>query len=291
MPPFLRRSCDFAASRDAARDVLCGPQMILPSSRGAIGIALSVALSACGGKSQGDGAACAHVVAPPITDSARVIRIDTLDLGETRDYVKTSNGSTSTVRAGSYGYDLDGLCSDGKRPESLACRRAPNAIVSAVTDGDGGIDNSFGKLPLMILVTAYAKPSEAMSRFSYLETRSDGTGTLYLGTSNGIHYVIPLVDVRLAPPASGSLGTLAAIAPRDALIASLRSRISLAFGPELCKGSTLESIVESVSQSADIVVSGAPGPERDCDGISIGLQLSGTTVDAVPPLGPDCRAN
>lgn len=256
----------------------------------ALGAALACALTACGGV-EPEEPVCVHAVPPPIVAEQRITRIDLLDLGETRDSLQIPNGSSSIARGASYGYDLDGLCSSGEQAEPVACRRATTAASGGFKDGHGGVDNAFNTWLLEIVQLGYPKPSETMAGFSYLETQRDGRGTLYLGTSRGIHFVIPLVAVRLAPPTSTTLGTLAAIIPRDALNASLRERLSLAFGAKSCADSSVQSVIDIVSASADVPVSGAANADVECDGISIGLRLSGTTVDAVPPLGAGCPRN
>jgi hypothetical protein len=263
---------------------------MLPSfSRCAIAVASVLALSsaACGGQTEGNLPACAHAVAPPIADAARVLRLDVLDLGETRDSFAVPNGTSSKLRATSYGYDLDGLCTDSARPESVACGRAANASKSGQTDGDGGIDNAFGRQLLGFLVALYSTPSEVMSGQSYLETRADGGGTLYLGTNAGIQYVLPLVGVRIGPSADGTMSVLGAVIPRDALVESLRA-FGFAVGGEYCSGTTMDAVLEQIALAPDVLVSGSPDPARDCDGISIGLRFSGSAALAPPKRVPDC---
>ncbi len=255
----------------------------------AIGIAALPSL-ACGGKSEESAETCAHAAPPPIVAEARIMRLDVLDFGETRDVVPIEGGQRSIPRAESYGFDLDGLCSDGKRAATLSCRRARNATNGAMTDGDAGIDNTLGRNLLDYLVFAYQRPSVRMSGFSYLETKSDGSGTLSLGTASGIQFVLPLVSVRISPPEKNGLRTLAAIAPRDALVASIRGRINLASGELACSTAAVESLVTSIMEAADIPVSGPPDAEAPCDGISIGLRLSSTPVATVPPIGAGCTA-
>lgn len=277
----------------SACDVLSERPMLRTSftrllSRSAIALASAYALGACGGRAGEAPDPCAHAVPPPIVVDARITRIDVLDLGEARDYVKDGTQLTAAPLAPKYGYDLDGVCSDRTKPESFACTKNPRADTAKYTDGDSGIDNSFGRNLVAYIRASWANASQVMSGFSYLETRSDGGGTLYLGTSNGLHLVIPLVAVRLTAPTADTLGTLAAVVPRDAFIASLREHFNLIAGAQFCTGSTIDTTIEAVAQSVDILLAGPPNAALPCDGISLGLRLSGTTVDAVPPIGPGC---
>lgn len=266
----------------------------------ALAAMLCAIATACGGTSEGNGPReCIHVVPPPVVTEADVLRLDNLDLGETRDFTSTPNGSTATQRAPSYGYDLDGTCTDAKRPETLVCRRAASpsstsstssGSIGPIADADGGVDNSFGKNLLTFLELSYGNaPSAALAHFSYLAVQADGRGTLYLGSDSGVRYVIPLVGVRLGPPDAGGFRTLAAIAPRDALVKSVLERINLISDDPYCTSNgTTDAVAETIIAAADIRVDGTPNAELECDGISIAMRISGTPGQTLPPIPPPC---
>lgn len=47
---------------------------------------------------------------------------------------------------------------------------------------------------------------------------------------------------------------------------------------ELCSGSTVEAIKESVRQASDIMKDGTQDPNVECDGISVGLGFEATRI-------------
>lgn len=242
-------------------------------------------LAACSSETEPE-PPCAHALPPPVVADARVIRLDLLDFGEGVD------GTTQTPppsRALSYGSDLDGVCSVKSRIESFACRRLRGASPARMQDGDGGIDNSFGNnLVPLIDPTVPGNVGGAMSGFSHLETKTDGTGTLYLGIKTGLFAVIPLVDVRLSAPDREGLFMVSALAPREALVASFRAHANLIVGAKYCKGDVIDSVVDAITQYSDIRLSGPPDPNVDCDGISVGFRFFGTTVESPPAIPEGC---
>lgn len=243
-----------------------------------MGISTVVVTSACSGKID-DTPQCTLVPSPPVLHEKSIARLDVLDLGET------------TRAADAHGFDLDGVCTDRRKPDSESCRRFPGADSFMTIDTDGGVDNNFSRWLLGYIQAVIGKPSETMSGHSYLVTEPDGSGTLYLGTSTGIRIVIPLVRVRIARGENGALSTLAAIAPRAELIASVRARFSLVYsgGPDHgCGYAPQETVATAIAQASDILVSGDRNPDVECDGISVGLRFASSPVDAPPSVGRGC---
>jgi hypothetical protein len=90
-------------------------------------------------------------------------------------------------------------------------------------------------------------------------------------------------------------GTLAGIVSTEDMVASITwiaGRIAGRINTQLCSGSTLETIQQTIRQASDILVDGAQDPSKPCDGISIGVGFeavkvvpSGVAPDPAP--GPD----
>lgn len=248
-------------------------------------LAAAIFAAACGGLTEDDAAVCTTTPPPALVTDARVVRLDALRVGDVVPGDAASKDAWKTL-----GFDLDGVCSSRNDPASLACRRVAGSSANVSDDGTNGIDNAFGHSLLPLFSPLFASPGRAMSGFSFLATKSDGTGTLYLGSKDGLMFVVPLASVRLSPPAADGSVTLGAIAPRDAVVATFVEHANL-LARDLCdERTTLDSIAADIRQAADVRVSGAPDPNVECDGISFGMAFVPAQVDAPPPVQPGCSA-
>lgn len=246
-------------------------------------IPIAIALAAgCNGITDGTEPGCPATPLPPVVSSAQVLRLDSLNLGEI-----DANGKVSTFVDPSIGYDLDGLCTTREKLHSAQCQQIPGG--SAPVDGTNGIDNGFGKQLLPVIRVLFDHASATLTGFSYLALEPDGIGTLYLGKSQGIVFVIPLTTARLSEPAADGLVTLAAVIPREAFADSVQTHINLAV-PEWCGTSNAQSLVETVRHAADLTLSGAPEPTLECDGVSLAIRFAGTPVATAPKVPRGCDA-
>lgn len=90
-------------------------------------------------------------------------------------------------------------------------------------------------------------------------------------------------------------GTIAGILKTQELLDALSS-VAGNFSPDLCSGSTIEGIKDSIRQASDIMADGSQDPSKDCDGISIGIGFTAKQVGAPTkvvepgPPGPDACA-
>ena len=219
---------------------------------------------------------------PDVVSTAQVLRLDSLNLGEL-----DANGNVSNVASQSIGYNLDGICTTRANLDAVQCQRDGGADRSKPVDGTNGIDNAFGKTVLPLLRLLYDHASATTTGFSYLVLEADGRGTLYIGKSQGIVFVIPLVSTRLSDPAADGVVTLAAIVPRDAFVDSVKRHINL-ISITCGDHSTVDAIVQTVLQAADLTLSGVPEPTRECDGISLAIEFAGTPVAEAPKIVPGC---
>jgi hypothetical protein len=240
------------------------------------------AASACGGTSTGAEPVCPTPALPAVVSTAQVLRLDSLNLGEL-----DANGNLSNVASQSIGYNLDGICTTKANLDAVQCQRGAGADPSKPVDGTDGIDNAFGKSLLPLLRALYDHASATTTGFSYLALDADGRGTLYIGKSQGIVFVIPLVSARLSDPGADGVVTLAAVIPRDAFVDSVKKHFNL-LSPMLCAGSTADSIVQTVLMAADLPLSGDPAPTSECDGISLAIKFAGAPVAAAPTIAPGC---
>jgi hypothetical protein len=80
-------------------------------------------------------------------------------------------------------------------------------------------------------------------------------------------------------PASKSLeeGTIAGVINTEELINGIAS-VAGRFSQDLCEGSTVEGIKESIRQASDILSNGTQDPSKTCDGISVGIGFTAKQV-------------
>jgi hypothetical protein len=260
---------------------------------------IAVLAVACGGKSEGsqaDGGSLVHTApkpsdaappSPPVTCRGRTppppstalltLRLDTLNLGDL-----DTSGAKSPSAWRSVGYDLDGLCTTNV-PTTFGCRRVAPAPASVLLDGNDGIDNGFGHTILPLLEPFAPSPSKSAGGKSYLQLAADGGGALHLGIQGAV-LVVPLVDIRASLDGQGR-GALGAIVPREPFAESIR-QFGGRMSAELCEGNTIESIVQSIRQAADILSGIGPDASVECNGISFGMTFAGTPVSAIPQVPP-----
>ena len=159
---------------------------------GAASIA-SVGLGACdSGKIQlreAEGGAAGGVVSgvpgpaggPTTSTEERAFAVDTILLGDT-----DRNGNADRDAWKTYGYDLDHLntqVADDSAPDlAHVCKRAANARATIHQDGNGGIDNAFGKEILPLLGLVLNAPTATV------------TGSIHAGTFTILLGIVGLTD-------------------------------------------------------------------------------------------------
>lgn len=72
-------------------------------------------------------------------------------------------------------------------------------------------------------------------------------------------------------------GTIAGVLDTEEFITGI-SAIAGSFSPDLCQGSTIEGIKQSIRQASDILKDGTNRPGVRCDGISIGIGFTGKRI-------------
>lgn len=289
-----------------------------------------------------------------------VLGINKLYLGET-DRDGTTNKASGWKQ---YGFNLDGKVSDTSSKD--LCKPAAGGVPSSIyPDGNDGIDNSFGKNILSIILGIEAAPSVAVSDsiaegsftimlkidglgadadYNPLTTKlygggdlgapakfdgtdqwpvlpellndpsnidsakvvfpksyvvgntwvSGGQGDLNLnlsvaGYSLGLTIGGALIAMDMDEDHKGAVnGTIAGVLETEVLITELQKIVG-AFQPSLCEGSTIEGILNQIRQASDIMKDGTQDPNKECDGISIGIGFSAKEVQLgaiAPPAGP-----
>ncbi len=227
-----------------------------------------------------------------------------------------------------YGENLDGIVST-KIPNG-ECKLVAGADSAKREDGNAGIDNSFGKTVLgfilslvptptktandaiakggrtMILNRLPATPPGPESALSVSTTPAMNGRLVASGIAKGtFYYELPLAGstwripirharVTMTVSADGLRaegGILAGIIPTEELVVEI-AKAAGRMSPQLCGGSTLDTIKQTIRQAADILVDGTQDPSKDCDAISIGIGFEATKVTATgvapePPPVPD----
>ena len=97
-------------------------------------------------------------------------------------------------------------------------------------------------------------------------------------------------------PSKITNGTISGVINTEALVSGIE-KVAGRISPQLCGGSTLDTIKSTIRQASDIKSDGTNGPGVPCDAISIGLGFTGSQIgapktvakDTVPPPDP-CTA-
>lgn len=247
----------------------------------------SLLLAACSGEIDRTEIIAAQCAEPPpipvSTRSGEILQLDSIQFGER---VRQQPGTF-----GSLGMNLDGRCSTSDETTHV-CTRVPGSTVADKVDGDAGIDNAFGRRLLPMLSLLDERPSEAASGSSFLVLEGDGRATLHVGSrSRQIIVSIPITSVRLQDDRLDGLVTLSGVIPPAQFRESLAARANALLEPpttELCSGSTLEGILGTIEQAADVRLDLVPNRAEQCNGVSIGLRFRATPVTSMPALPPTC---
>lgn len=123
-------------------------------------------------------------------------------------------------------------------------------------------------------------------------------GTFYLELPlQGATWRIPVRHARVTMDISpdgvrGNNGTLSGIVPTEELVTEM-GRIAGRISTQLCGGSTLDTIKQTIRQASDILIDGPQDPTKSCDGISIGIgfeavKVTAPGVQADPPPPDPC---
>jgi len=92
-------------------------------------------------------------------------------------------------------------------------------------------------------------------------------------------------------PATKSLddGTIAGVLNVEEFITGVSS-IAGSFSKDLCQGATVEGIKSAIRQAADILADGSQDPNKDCDGISVGIGFTAKQVGIPTKTVPEAPA-
>jgi hypothetical protein len=118
-----------------------------------------------------------------------------------------------------------------------------------------------------------------------------GGGVLEVSLGVGFATVLkihrPLVTIELAPDhQSSTRGVISGVLDVEELIVDIEKTAGQ-LSPDLCQGSTIESIANQLRQAADIMKDGTQNPALECDGISIGIGFEARAVQLGPVASPE----
>jgi hypothetical protein len=339
-----------------------------------LGAATAIASQGCGSSSStssssgGTGATGitppAEPNAPATTDtSKRVFAVNQLFLGETnRAGVPTKDAWKD------YGYNIDGLTTT--KTDTNVCTRQGGADPAKQEDGNGGIDNAFGRTVLGFILGLVPTPSKTINdsiqggSFTVLlevtgltddpaQTNTGLSGRLLVGGAysddttkkptfapddNWPFRASPIIPITGAYVNKGTFvngaggatvelalfiqgvqlslsinraaitfdhtapndiknGTISGVINTEALVMGIE-KVAGRISTQLCGGSTLDTIKQTIRQASDILSDGTNKAGVNCDAISIGIGFTGkkigdltkTAVDKAPPPDP-CAAD
>ncbi len=302
----------------------------------------------------------APVGAAPSDTPARTFAMNQLFLGETG-----RNGAPLKDAWKDYGYNIDGLITT--KDSKDVCKRVAGADSAKQEDGNGGIDNAFGRTVLGFILGLVPTPSKTINdsvqggSFTILldikgltddpkQTNIGLGGRLLVGGNFGAgkkptfspaddwpYRASPIVPIEGAYINNGTFvngsggatvelslliqgvslslsinrayitfdhtapgeitnGTISGVINTEALVTGIE-KVAGRISPQLCGGSTLDTIKQTIRQASDIRSDGTNSAGVDCDAISIGLGFNGKqigapktiAVDTAPPPDP-CKA-
>ena len=297
---------------------------------------------------------------PTTSTTKKTFAVNQLFLGETN----RSNAPTKDAWK-DYGYNIDGLTTTKESKD--VCTRQGGADSAKQEDGNGGIDNAFGRTVLGFILGLVPTPSKTLNdsiqggSFTIMfevtgltddakQTNTGLSGRLLIGGAFGANKkptftaaddwpyrsspIIPISDayinngtfvngsggatVELALFIQGvqlslsinraaitfdhtgadeiTNGTISGVIGTEALVSGIE-KVAGRISTQLCGGSTLDTIKQTIRQASDILQDGTNAAGKNCDAISIGLGFTGKHIgdpktiatDAVPPPDP-CAA-
>ena len=342
-----------------------------------LGAVTAIASQGCGSSSSSSsssGGTGATGITPPAEPSApattdtskRVFAVNQLFLGETnRAGVPTKDAWKD------YGYNIDGLTTT--KTDSNVCTRVGGADPAKQEDGNGGIDNAFGRTVLGFILGLVPTPSKTINdsiqggSFTVLlevtgltddpkQTNTGLSGRLLVGGAyddsdggtpkkptfapddNWPFRAMPIIPITGAYVNNGTFvngaggatvelalfiqgvqlslsinraaitfdhtgpnditnGTISGVINTEALVSGIE-KVAGRISTQLCGGSTLDTIKQTIRQASDILSDGSNKAGVNCDAISIGIGFTGkkigdltkTAVDKPPPADP-CTAD
>ena len=302
----------------------------------------------------------APVGAAPSDTPARTFALNQLFLGETG-----RNAAPLKDAWKDYGYNIDGLTTT--KDSKDVCKRVAGADSAKQEDGNGGIDNAFGRTVLGFILGLVPTPTKTINdsvqggSFTILldikgltddpkQTNTGLSGRLLVGGNFGAgkkptfspaddwpYRASPIVPIEGAYINNGTFvngsggatvelslliqgvslslsinrayitfdhtapgeitnGTISGVINTEALVTGIE-KVAGRISPQLCGGSTLDTIKQTIRQASDIRSDGTNSAGVDCDAISIGLGFNGKqigapktiAVDTAPPPDP-CKA-
>ncbi len=171
---------------------------------------------------------------------------------------------------------------------------APFALVTAESTIAPKWDGSDSR-PIAEASTTSGKPkstfASGMTTAGVL-TSGDASAPFILSISfgNGAALDLPVrlarVSMTLAPDGkTATNGTLSGLIDTEEMVASFE-KIAGMVSTQLCGGSTLDTIKQTIRQASDILVDGTQDPTKSCNAISIGIGFDAVSVAVGPVAGP-----
>ena len=331
---------------------------LLAVGAGAVGMIASQGCSSSTADAGTTGAAAGKVppappTAPATTDtSTNVYAINQLFLGETnRANVPTKDAWKD------YGYNIDGLTTT--KTDTNVCTRQGGADPAKQEDGNGGIDNAFGRTVLGFILGLVPTPSKTINdsiqggSFTVLleikgmsddpkQTNTGLSGRLLVGgafsadpmkkptfspTDDWPYRADPIVPITGAYINNGTFvngaggatvqlalfiqgvqlsltinraaitfdhdqpnditnGTISGVINTEELVTGIE-KVAGRISTQLCGGSTLDTIKQTIRQASDIISDGSNKAGVNCDAISIGLGFNGKRIGPAMTLAKD----
>jgi hypothetical protein len=280
--------------------------------------------------------------ATPTTEtSKKTFAVNQLFLGETN----RSNAPTKDAWK-DYGYNIDGLTTTKESKD--VCTRQGGADSAKQEDGNGGIDNAFGRTVLGFILGLVPTPSKTLNdsiqggSFTILfeiaglsddakQTNTGLSGRLLVGgafgegkkptfspTDDWPYRASPIVPIDGAYINNGTFvngsggatvelalfiqgvqlsltinraaitfdhtspnditnGTISGVIGTEALVSGIE-KVAGRISTQLCGGSTLDTIKQTIRQASDILQDGTNRAGANCDAISIGLGFTGKRI-------------
>ncbi len=135
-------------------------------------------------------------------------------------------------------------------------------------------DWPYRKTPQVAINDAY------MSKGTFVNGSGGATIQLSLsiqGQTLNLNINKAIVTFDHSAPNDAANGTIAGVIATDELVNGIRS-VAGNISKDLCNGSTLDSIIQTIKQASDILADGTNAPGTPCTGISVGIGFSAKKV-------------
>ena len=95
-----------------------------------------------------------------------------------------------------------------------------------------------------------------------------------------------IITFKHTPPNDLEEGTIAGVIDTEQFVSGIGA-VAGRFSTDLCQGSTVEGIKSSIRQASDMLADGTQDPNKECNGISVGIGFTAKRVGNPTKTAPE----